>query len=85
MSAATVALEALRGHQAAQRVIEQLRSGSACPEALLDPFFPCGGPALRTFVRQLQMALERRDPLADEGGYADALGGTHADIESEAH
>jgi hypothetical protein len=63
-SAAAAALAAIKGAQEAQAVLQELRSGTALPEALheaLQRIRAAGdGARLRAFTRELQKALEGR-------------------------
>jgi hypothetical protein len=61
-SAAAAALAAIKGAQEAQAVLQELRSGTALPEALheaLQRVRAAGdGARLRAFTREVQKALE---------------------------
>jgi hypothetical protein len=68
VSAAATALEAIRGAKWARELLDEFRTGTAAPDALLDAIGAlqvprsCESPSLRAFARELQKALELSAP-----------------------
>jgi hypothetical protein len=86
VSAAATALEAIRGAQWARELLDELRTGTAAPDALLEAIgalqAPRSGasPSLRTFARELQKALEISAPAyaSTHAAAATQVRSTHA-------